>query len=102
MNPPVSYWIKEMPLKAAIRMYGVRFNLRKVDCAKVKASRKSADNAEIGKTRHFYFRPSTSCMSYNPGAFPTTHWAARTEPRENMSRVMARWEISIRSPMPMK
>jgi len=49
-----------------------------------------------------YFKPKTSCMSYSPGCLPTTHLAARTEPRENMSRVMARWEISMRSPWPMK
>lgn len=59
-------------------------------------------NAEIAQKRHSYFKPSTSCMSYSPGVLPTTHLAARTLPRENMSRVMARWEISIRSPMPMK
>ncbi len=73
------------------------------DVAALRRTRDDADNAEIGKKRHSsYLSPRTSCISYSPGAFPTTHWAARTEPRENMSRVMARWLISIRSPMPMK
>jgi len=37
-------------------------------------------------------------MSYSPGFCSTTHFAARTLPRENMSRVWARWVSSIRSP----
>ncbi len=49
-----------------------------------------------------YLSPSTSCMSQTPGLALTTHLAARTEPLENMSRVWARWVISMRSPMPMK
>jgi len=61
-----------------------------------------ADNAEIAKKRRSYLSPKTSCMSYSPGFCEVTHLAARTLPRENMSRVMARWEISIRSPWPMK
>ncbi len=54
------------------------------------------------KRRSSYRRPRTSCISYSPGFCLTTHLAARAAPRENMSRVWARWVISILSPMPMK
>src|SRR5207248_3948698 len=42
--------------------------------------------------------PNTSCMSYNPGGLPTTHCAARTAPRAKLSRLVARWVSSSRSP----
>ena len=54
------------------------------------------------RRRPFYFNPSTSCMSYKPGGLVTTHRAARSAPRANVSRLDARCVTSIRSPGPPK
>src|SRR5437867_3185216 len=49
-----------------------------------------------------YLKPSTSCMSYRPGACVTTHCAARRAPRAKVSRLCTRCVTSIRSPSPPK
>src|SRR5689334_2110128 len=49
-----------------------------------------------------HFSPSTSCMSYNPGFCFTTHCAARSAPKANVSRLEALCVSSRRSPVPAK
>ena len=41
-------------------------------------------------------------MSYSPGGCLTTQLAARNAPRAKVSRLLARWVTSIRSPIPPK
>ncbi len=45
-----------------------------------------------------YFSPSTSCMSYRPAGFWSSHKAARTAPLAKVIRLEALWVISTRSP----
>ena len=43
-------------------------------------------------------RPSTSAIPYRPGGRPISHSAARNAPRAKISRSVARWVSSTRSP----
>ena len=46
----------------------------------------------------YCFSPSTSCMSYRPAGLPFSQRAARTAPPAKVSRLLALWVSSTRSP----